>query len=144
LALKQQDEKRYLYRQMKNRKSVYIIVAVSLFVGLLHFITGPDYKGPFPEFVQGYLIDLLLPMNLYLLLQVGGRKHFSKRTTRIAAGLFTVGFGTMVELLQYYKIDFLGSTYDPWDIVMYVTGTAAGILIDLTLIEKLEKNANPA
>ncbi len=129
---------------MKNRKSLYIIVGISLFVGLLHFIAGPDYKGPLPEFVKSYLTDLLLPMNLYLLLQVGGRKHFSKSATRITAGLVTVSFGIMVELLQYYKIDFLGSTFDPLDIAMYVTGTGAGILIDLTLIEKLEKNENPA
>jgi len=121
---------------MKNRKSLYTIVAISLFVGLLHFVTGPGYKGPFAGFVHNYLIDLLLPMNLYLLLQVGGRDYFSKKTTRIAAAIFTFGLGTLVEILQYYKIDFLGSTYDYWDLVMYGSGTAAGILIDLTLIEK--------
>ncbi len=126
---------------MKNRKSLYTIVAISLFVGLLHFVTGPGYKGPFAGFVHNYLIDLLLPMNLYLLLQVGGRDYFSKKTSRIAAAIFTFGFGTLVEILQYYKIDFLGSTYDPWDLVMYGTGTAAGILIDFTLIEKWEKKA---
>jgi len=129
---------------MKNKKSIHIIVAISLFVGLLHFVTGPGYKGPFPVFVHSYLIDLLLPMNLYLLLQVGGRNHFSKKITRIVAALFTFAFGTMVEILQYYKIDFLGSTFDPWDIVMYCLGTAAGILIDLTLIENLENKATSA
>lgn len=126
---------------MKNRKSLYTIVAISLFVGLLHFVTGPGYKGPFAGFVHNYLIDLLLPMNLYLLLQVGGRDYFSKKTTRIAAAIFTFGLGTLVEILQYYKIDFLGSTYDYWDLVMYGSGTAAGILIDFTLIEKWEKKA---
>jgi len=126
---------------MKNRKSLYTIVAISLFVGLLHFVTGPGYKGPFAGFVHNYLIDLLLPMNLYLLLQVGGRDYFSKKTSRIAAAIFTFGFGTLVEILQYYKIDFLGSTYDSWDLVMYGSGTAAGILIDLTLIENWEKKA---
>ena len=102
---------------MKNRKSLYTIVAISLFVGLLHFVTGTGYKGPFDGFVHNYLIDLLLPMNLYLLLQVGGRDYFSKKTTRIAAAIFTFGLGTLVEILQYYKIDFLGSTYDYWDLV---------------------------
>jgi len=126
---------------MKNRKSLHVIVAISLFVGLLHFVTGPGYKGPFAAFVHNYLIDLLLPMNLYLLLQAGGRDFLSKKTTRITAAIFTVGFGILVETLQYYNIHFLGSTYDPWDLVMYVTGTAAGILIDFTLIEKMEKKA---
>jgi len=126
---------------MKNRKSLYFIVSFSLFVGLLHFVTGPGYKGPFPVFVKSYLIDLLLPMNLYLLLQVGGRKHFSKKITRIAAALFTFGFGTLVELLQFYKIKFLGQTFDPLDIAMYFIGTTAGLLFDYTLIEKLEKKA---
>ncbi len=126
---------------MKNKKSIYLIVSISLLVGLLHFVTGPDYQGIFRDFIRGYLIDLLLPLNLYLLLQVALRKHLSVNKARGTAALFTFGFGTLVELLQYYKIDFLGRTYDPWDIVMYGTGIVAGILIDLTLIEKLEKNA---
>lgn len=124
---------------MKNKKSIYIIVSISLFVGLLHFVIGPDYQGIFRHFIRGYLIDILLPMNLYLLLQISLRKNISVNKARIIGAIFTFAFGTIVEILQFYKIEFLGRTYDAWDILMYAIGIGAGIVIDLTIIDKFEK-----
>jgi hypothetical protein len=124
---------------MKNKKSIYIIVSISLFFGLLHFVIGPGYQGIFRHFIRGYLIDLLLPMNLYLLLQIALRKNLSVNKARITGAVFTFAFGTIVELLQFYKIEFLGKTYDPWDILMYAIGTGACILIDFTIIDQFEK-----
>ena len=43
------------------------MVGIALFVGLLHIIIGPRYGGPFPLFVHGYLIDILLPFSMFLL-----------------------------------------------------------------------------
>jgi hypothetical protein len=124
---------------MKNKKSTYIIVAISIFVGLLHFVIGPDYQGIFKHFIRGYLIDILLPMNLYLLIQISLRKNIAVNKARIIGALITFAFGTIVEILQLYKIEFLGRTYDPWDILMYVIGIGLGIVIDLTIIDKFEK-----
>ncbi len=124
---------------MKNRKSTYIIVSISIFVGLLHFIIGPDYQGIFKHFIHGYLIDILLPMNLYLLIQISLRKNISVNKARIIGAIITLAFGTIVEMLQLYKIEFLGRTYDPWDILMYLIGIGLGIVFDLTIIDKSEK-----
>ncbi|MBK6938467.1 MAG: hypothetical protein IPH18_17660 [Chitinophagaceae bacterium] len=124
---------------MKNKKSIYIIVSISLFVGLLHFVIGPDYQGVFKHFIRGYLIDILLPLNLYLLLQISLRKNISVTKARITGAIITVAFGTTVEMLQLYKIEFLGKTYDPWDLLMYVIGVGLGIVLDLTIIDKFEK-----
>lgn len=126
---------------MKNKKSTYIIVGISIFVGLLHFVIGPDYQGIFRHFIRGYLIDLLLPLNLYLLLQLSLRKNISVNKARITAALFTLAFGTIVEILQFYKIEFLGKTFDPWDLLMYAIGVGLGIVIDFTIIDKFEKQA---
>ncbi len=124
---------------MKNIKSTYIIVSISIFVGLLHFVIGPDYQGIFKHFMRGYLIDIMLPMNLYLLIQISLRKNISVNKARIIGAIITIAFGTIVEILQLYEIEFLGRTYDPWDILMYVIGVGLGILIDLTIIDKFEK-----
>jgi hypothetical protein len=124
---------------MKNKKSIYVIVSISLFIGLLHFIIGPDYQGIFKNFIRGYLIDILLPMNLYLLLQIALRKHISINKARIIGSIFTFTFGTIVEILQLCKIEFLGRTYDPLDILMYAIGIGLGIVFDLTIIDKFEK-----
>jgi len=125
--------------RMKNKKSTYIIVSISIFVGLLHFVIGPDYQGIFKHFIRGYLIDILLPMNLYLLIQISLRKNISVNKARIIGAIITFAFGTIVEILQLYEIEFLGRTYDPWDILMYLTGIGLGIVIDLTIIDKSEK-----
>jgi hypothetical protein len=124
---------------MKNKNSIYIIVSISLFVALIHLAVGPDYQGIFRHFIRGYLIDILLPMNMYLLLQISLRKNIAVIKARIIGAIFIFSFGTMVEILQLYKIEFLGRTYDPWDILMYGIGVGAGILIDLTIIDKFEK-----
>ena len=124
---------------MKNKKSTYIIISISIFVGLLHFVIGPDYQGIFKHFIRGYLIDILLPMNLYLLIQISVRKNISVNKARIIGAITTFAFGTIVEILQLYEIEFLGRTYDPWDILMYLIGIGLGIVIDLTIIDKFEK-----
>lgn len=124
---------------MKNRKSVYFIVFISIFVGLLHFLFGPDYRGVFEEFIRGYLIDVVLPLNLYLLLQISLRKMVSVPKARFIGAGFTFCFGVMVEILQLNKIPIFGSTYDPMDILMYGIGVAMGVLLDFTIIENFEK-----
>lgn len=126
---------------MKNKKSIYVIVAFSIFVGLLHLIIGPDYQGIFRNFFRGYLIDILLPMNLYLLMQIALRKHISVNKARITGAIVPFAFGTIVEVFQLYEIEFLGRTYDPWDILMYAIGVGSGILADLTIIDCLEKQS---
>ena len=124
---------------MKNKKSIYVIVLISLFVGLLHFIFGPGYQGICRDFIRGYLIDILLPMDLYLLLQISLRKRFTVNISRITGAVLTFSFGLMVEFLQFHGIHFFGSTFDPLDILMYGTGVVSGLVIDLVIIDKLEK-----
>ncbi|MBC6491811.1 hypothetical protein BC349_12180 [Flavihumibacter stibioxidans] len=124
---------------MQNRKSIYIIVLISLFVGVLHFAVGPDYQGIFKNFIRGYLIDILLPLNLYLLLQISLRRNLSVNSSRITGAIITFAIGIIVELSQLYGIELFGRTYDPWDIVMYAIGIGLGIAIDFTIIDKFEK-----
>jgi hypothetical protein len=123
---------------MKNKKSIYFIVGLSLSVALMHFIIGPDYNGICKHFVRCYLIDLLLPMNIYLLLQISLRKKISIVKSRVIGALFTFLIGVIVEILQLFKIEFLGSTYDPLDILMYGIGVMIGLLVDYTIIDKFE------
>ncbi|MDH5368331.1 MAG: hypothetical protein OEW67_15235 [Cyclobacteriaceae bacterium] len=124
---------------MKNKKSVFAIVMISLFVAALHFLIGSNYQGAFKCFITGYLIDFLLPMNLYLLLQVALRKNTSIFLARIIGATLPFLFGVVVEVLQFNNISFLGSTYDPLDILMYGSGIGLGLVIDFLLISRLEK-----
>lgn len=127
---------------MKSEKSLYIIVAISLFVGLLHFLVGPNYDGMFKIFIRGYLIDIMLPMNMYLLLQLFLRKNMTIYRSRLFGAAFTFAFGVMVEVSQYYDIDLFGSTFDPIDILMYAIGIGIGFSIDLTILSHFEDSKN--
>jgi hypothetical protein len=126
---------------MKNINSIFLIVGISGAVGILHFIIGPGYNGIFKNFMSGYLIDLVLPMNVYLLFQIALRKRYSVKTSRIAGAITTYAIGLIVEISQFFEHDFLGSTFDPWDLLMYGLGCGLGILIDIFIIERLESQS---
>jgi hypothetical protein len=111
-----------------------IITFIALTVGALHFITGEDYQGPFPNFVNGYLIDILLPMTLFLLMSLF--QHRIIHSALFRAGVI-VGFGCFVEASQYFGRPLFGSTYDPFDILAYAVGVALGALFDLVLFPRL-------
>lgn len=124
---------------MKNNLNKYLIVAFSLFVGLLHIVIDHDYNGPFKNFITGYLIDILLPMNLYLLFQIAFRNRISLKYSRMIGIILPFFLGVIVEILQLNGIQAFGSTYDPLDIVMYGTGVILGLIWDVLIIDKLEK-----
>jgi len=128
---------------LKSIKSKATIVIISLFVGLLHFVIGPGYQGVFKEFISGYLIDIVLPFNMYLLLQISLRKKISVMRSRISGSIAVFLFGVTIELLQKFEIPVFGSTYDPLDFVMYGLGVFLGLVFDLIVIERFEKNVCP-
>ena len=126
---------------MKNKKSLVFIVTLSLLIGGLHVVIGPHYQGPFRPFVTGYLMDLLLPMDVYLLSQVALRKEYPVARSRLLGALGTFGIGLAVEILQLKGVPLFGSTFDPVDLLMYALGTGLGLGIDFGLIQAWEKAA---
>ncbi len=110
-----------------------IITFIALTVGALHFITGEDYRGPFPVFVNGYLIDILLPMTLFLLMRLFQNKVIRSTAFR-ACAIF--GFGCLVEASQYFGHPIFGSTFDPLDILAYAGGVLLGVLLDLVVFPR--------
>jgi predicted permease len=111
-----------------------ITTLITLTVGLLHFATGENYRGPFPVFVNGYLIDILLPMALYLLLGLFAVKWIRSTPFRAVAVFL---FGCVVETSQYLGYPLFGSTFDPLDILAYAGGIALGIFLEVTLFPRL-------
>lgn len=114
----------------------WIITVIALAVGALHFVTGETYQGPFPVFVNGYLIDILLPMVLVLLMGLIENRLIRSARFRAVA---VFGFGCIVEASQYLGRPFFGSTFDPLDILAYACGVTLGLLLDLFLFPRLIK-----
>jgi hypothetical protein len=112
-----------------------IIVIFGLLVGILHFLTGSHYQGSIRLFMNGYLIDILLPALLFLLFIQTLQKQFSWKARRIFSLLSVLLIGFTVEILQFFDIHFLGETYDPLDFLMYILGVGLGLLIDRMILK---------
>jgi len=115
-----------------SKKSIVTLIA--LLVGLLHFVTGENYRGPIPVFVNGYLIDILLPMALYLLMGLIENKRINSPFFRAVAVFL---FGCIVETSQYLGYPVFGSTFDLIDILAYAMGVGFGLLLDLFLFPRV-------
>jgi len=117
----------------------WIVTGIAIFVGALHFITGENYQGLFPVFVNGYLIDILLPMTLFLLMGLIENKVIHSTVFRACA---VFGFGCFVEASQYFGYPVFGSTFDPLDILAYAGGVFLGILLDLLIFPRFIQGWN--
>jgi hypothetical protein len=104
-----------------------IVVLVALTVGLLHFLTGPSYRGPFPAFVNSYLIDILLPFAMFLVLGVA-EQPLLRNTVLRGAAVFAVG--AFAETLQYFDVPVFGRTFDWLDYLMFVLGIALALVFE--------------
>lgn len=111
-----------------------VITLIALSVAALHFLTGENYRGPFPAFVNGYLIDILLPMTLFLLIGLFQNKIVSLTIFRACA---VFGIGCLVEASQYFGRPIFGSVFDPFDVLAYAGGVALGVLLDLVLFPRI-------
>jgi len=108
----------------------HVVIGICVAVGLLHFVAGPTYGGPWPAFVNGYLIDILLPFAMYLLLGVSWRVLAG---SRLARALVVLAVGGAVEGLQYLGLPLFGATFDPLDLVMYALGVIGGVIVELVV-----------
>ncbi len=113
-----------------------LVVSIQIVVWLLHFVTGQHYTGPYPVFVNGYLIDILLPFAVYFLLCLMAENVFWLRPAYVKA-IGVVGFGACVELSQYFDFPIFGSTFDPLDMVAYAGGVTLALLCDVILFPRL-------
>lgn len=120
--------------KQRNSKRTLLVVAIMIMIALLHLVTGTDYEGPFPTFVNGYLIDLVLPFGLYFLLCLTDSIIFDSWFVK-GSLIFLAAF--LVEMAQYRDIPLFGRTFDPFDIVMYGLGVLLAILFDQFLFPRL-------
>jgi hypothetical protein len=120
----------------KNSISPKMVVVVCLVVpiALLHFFTGSAYRGPWPEFVNGYLLDILVPFAFYFLLILPEMPLL--RFWPVKA-LLVFGAGASVEIAQYFGAPILGRIFDPLDFVMYGLGVALAAFVDTVVFPRV-------
>lgn len=120
----------------RQRQKTIVMICIIIPVALLHFVTGKHYAGPCPDFVNGYLIDIVLPFALYMLLAPQDAVFsFMKPWTSKALPVLAIGYS--VETLQYFGVPLFGKTFDPLDYLAYTAGIAAAVLVDRLLFPRI-------
>ena len=118
-----------------------IVVLIALAVGGLHFVTGPQYRGPFPAFVNGYLIDILLPFAMFLVLGIADQPILRGRLARGAA-VFAVG--AVTETLQYFGVPIFGQTFDWIDYLMFGAGIGLAAIFEHVVLVRIQRTGDPS
>lgn len=111
-------------RDVRKRVAVVCMVVP---IALLHFFTGSAYKGPWPEFINGYLMDILVPFAFYFLLTLPESPWLKPWPVK---GLLVFGAASCVEIAQYVGVPIFGQTFDPLDFVTYGLGVALAVFLD--------------
>lgn len=120
----------------RKRKKAIVAVCIAVPVGLLHFVTGPGYRGPFPLFVNGYLIDILLPFAFYFLLCPQDTiTPFLRPWIVKAVPVVVAAFS--VETAQFFGVEIFGCTFDPLDYAAYVFGVGLAVVFDRVILTRL-------
>ena len=103
-------------------------------IALLHFVTGSHYKGPYPEFVNGYLLDILVPFAFYFLLCP---HETPLLRSWIVKSILVLGAGSSVEIAQFFGAPIFGRTFDPVDFIMYGIGVILAAILDTTVMPRI-------
>ncbi len=119
--------------QRKTLKSV-VVCCLVIPIALLHFVTGGNYSGPCPEFVDGYLLDILVPFAFYLLLCL--QVYYILRHWTIKAGL-VLAAASSVEIAQLFGVPIFGRTFDPLDFPMYGLGVMLAVAMDTVVLSRV-------
>ena len=111
-----------------------VIVSLMILIALLHFFTGSNYRGPYPGFVNAYLLDILVPFAFYFLLCLN---EFYPLRLWIVKSLLVFGVGASVEIAQFFGVPIFGRTFDPVDLIMYAIGVTLAAILDTTVLPRI-------
>jgi glycopeptide antibiotics resistance protein len=103
-------------------------------IALLHFFTGSNYRGPCPGFVNGYLLDILVPFGFYFLLCLS---EFYPLRLWIVKSILVFGAGSSVEIAQFFDVPIFGRTFDPVDLFMYGIGVILAAILDTIVFSRM-------
>jgi hypothetical protein len=119
----------------QSRKSI-VTISIMVPIALLHFVIGKSYTGAFPDFVNGYLIDILLPFGLYFLLSPQDAVRPVLRSWWVKAlPVLAIGYG--VETAQLFGVPIFGRTFDPLDYLAYTVGVILAVIVDKMVFPRL-------
>jgi len=118
----------------RMRKIVGLIVMTVIV--LIHvFRVGNYLDGVLLSLYYSYVSDLIIPFGIYFLLCIAEYNIRIFRRWYVKA-LIIIAVTTLAEILQFFGIYALGVTFDFIDILMYIIGVGAAVIIDRLIFKK--------
>jgi hypothetical protein len=115
---------------------ILVILLIQIAIALIHvFRLGQIFQGQAYNLYYSYFSDFILPFGVYFLVSLNEVAIPVLRKWYVKAGLI-FALTTFAEICQFFGIEVLGVTFDPFDILMYGIGVSAAALIDVKVFSK--------
>ena len=120
----------------RSLPKIIFIILIQVIIALIHvFRLGQIFQGQAFNLYYSYFSDFILPFGAYYLLSLQEITISVFRKWYVKASLiFTLT--TAAEICQFFGIEALGVTFDPFDILMYGIGVSIAALIDVKVFTK--------
>lgn len=111
-------------------------ISVILVIALIHiFRVGSHLQGTLYTLYYSYMSDVVIPFGIYFLLCINELHTKCLRKWYVKAALIT-GLTTLMEILQLVGVYALGTTFDPVDILAYVSGVGIAVIFDRLIFKR--------
>lgn len=115
-------------RVLRNKRAV--VLSIMMMIALIHLMSpGRALHDPYRQYYQAYFSDVVIPFGFYFLLCLS-EVEFSFLRPWYAKTGFTFGLAAFTEVVQGFGIHFIGTTFDPFDFLMYAAGVAAAAVLE--------------
>ena len=115
---------------------ILIIILIQVTIALMHvFRLGQVFQGQAYQLYYGYFSDFIIPFGAYFLLTLNDATIPVLRKWYVKAGLI-FALAAFAEICQFFGIEVLGVTFDPFDILVYGMGVLAAAFIDVKVFSK--------
>ena len=112
------------------------IILIQVTIALMHiFRLGQYTQGQAYQLYYSYFSDFIIPFGAYFLLTLNDAFIPVLRKWYVKAGLI-FALAASAEICQFFGIDVLGVTFDPFDILVYGMGVLAAAFIDVKVFSK--------
>lgn len=127
------DATRILARSLPK---ILFVILIQVAIALIHvFRLGQIFRGQAYNLYYSYFSDFILPFGAYFLLSLQEITISVFRKWYVKASLI-FALTTLAEICQFFGIEVLGVTFDPFDILMYGIGVSVAALIDVKVFTK--------
>jgi len=116
---------------------VGIIILIQLLIASIHaFRLGQAFSGELYLWYYSYFSDFILPFAAYFLLSINVASMYFLRPWYVKVGII-LAITVLAEILQFFGLEVLGATFDPFDILAYATGVLLAAFVDKKVFSAL-------